>query len=128
MSCCDTKRDGVRIRIEETGEEFNSIRACADYLGVNAGWLGKVSRGDDGLSTCHGYHILRVDDPKSSQVRNTHRGRRGQKVQIVETGVIFNSITECANYIDGSPGTVHDVLHNNRNRTTHKGFHFKEVD
>ena len=128
MSYCDTKRDGVRIRIEETGEEFNSIRACADYLGVNAGWLGKVSRGDDGLSTCHGYHILRVDDPKPSRVRNTHRGRRGQKVQIVETGAIFNSITECANYIDGSPGTVHDVLHNNRNRTTHKGFHFKEVD
>ena len=64
MNFWDTKRDGVRIRILETGEEFNSITACANYLGVNPRWLGKVARGNDNLCTCHGYHLIRVDDPR----------------------------------------------------------------
>ena len=130
MSFWDTKRDGVRIRILETGEEFNSITACANYLGVNPSWLGKVARGNDNLCTCHGYHLIRVDDPRLNYdiYKNEYRGRRGKKVQIVETGETFDSISECAKSIDGSPGTIHDILHGKRNRVSHKGFHFKTLD
>lgn len=39
MSDFDTKRDGVRCEIIETGEVFNSLQACADRLGVSARWL-----------------------------------------------------------------------------------------
>ena len=130
MNYWNTKRDGVKIRILETGEEFNSITACANYLGVNASWLGKVARGNDNLCTVHGYHIVRVDDPRLNYdiYRTEYRGRRGKKVQIVETGEIFDSITECAKFINGSPATIHDILCNKRNRVTHKGFHFKSLD
>lgn len=129
MNYWNTKRDGVKVRILETGEEFNSIVACANYLGVNSSWLGQVSRGKNNLSTCHGYHIVRVDDPRIDYdiSKTEYRGRPGQKVQIVETGDIFDSITDCAKSINGSTGTIHDILNNNRSRNTHKGYHFKLI-
>lgn len=117
-------RDGVRVVVEETGEEFNSIQACANYLGVGASWLNRVVNGDRGLCTIHGYHIHRVD---GGQYIRRHYGRSGIKVRIVETGEEFDSILECARHINGSAGTIHDVLHNNRGRTTHMGYHFEFV-
>lgn len=38
MNEFDTKRDGIPVRIVETGEEFNSIQACANRLNVDAKW------------------------------------------------------------------------------------------
>ena len=126
MDNWNTKRDGVRVRIIETGEEFNSIKSCADYLGVNASWLGKVTRGGEGLCTCHGYHIVPIDISNDVDLtRNEYRGRPGIKVRIVETGEIFNSITECADAIGGSVGSIHDAIYENRSRRTHMGYHFE---
>ena len=122
-----TKRDGVRVRIVETGEEFNSIQSCADYLGVNAHWLGQVVRGDRGLKTCHGYHVVFADEEQDLYFgRTEYRGRPGVPVEIVETGEMFDSITDCAEYINGSAGTIHHVL--TGNRKSHKGYHFKTVN
>lgn len=122
----NTKRDGVRVRIVETGETFNSIQSCADYLGVNAHWLGQVVRNNRGLRTCHGYHVVAIDDSDDLYFdRTEYRGRPGVRVQIVETGEIFNSITDCAEYINGSAGTIHHVL--NGHRKTHKGYRFERV-
>lgn len=125
----NTKRDGVEVMIIETGEKFNSIQACADYLGVNVSWLGRVVRGQNGLCTVHGYHVIRTDDicDETNYSDRDHFGRPGVKVRVLETGEIFDSITECANTIGGSPGTIHDILHGNRKRQTHKGFHFEMV-
>ena len=124
----NTKRDGVRVRIVETGEEFNSIQSCADYLGVNAHWLGQVVRNNRGLRTCHGYHVVQVDDYNDNLYfdRTEYRGRPGIKIRIVETGEVFDSITDCAEHINGSTGTIHHVLTGQRN--THKGYHFELVD
>ena len=88
MSDFDTKRDGVRCEIIETGEVFNSLQACADRLGVSARWLNRVSQGK-GLYSVHGYHIKR-SDIKPSVNRG---GRPGVKVRCVETGEVYNSIT-----------------------------------
>lgn len=120
-----TKRDGVRIVIEETGEEFNSIQSCADHLGVGASWLSRVVSGDRGLCTCHGYHLRRVDE---EPVERKHRGRAGVKVRIVETGEEFDTLSGCAKHLNGSVGTIHDALYNNRNKTTYRGLHFDFVD
>lgn len=126
MKNWNTKRDGVRVRIVETGAEFNSIQACADYLGVNASWLGKVTRGGEGLCTCHGYHIVPIDISKEIDLkRYEYRGRPGTKVKIVETGEVFDSISECADAIGGSVGSIHDAVYGNRTRQTHKGYHFE---
>lgn len=124
-----TKRDGVRVRIVETGEEFNSIRACAFRLGVDVTWLGKVTRGNNGLSTCKGYHIIRVEDPRSNYdiSRKEYRGRKGRAVQIVETGETFNSISECADAIGGSAGSICEILRGHNRRETHMGYHFEYV-
>lgn len=130
MDDWNTKRDGIKIRIAETGEEFNSIIACAKYLGVNASWLGKVTRGNERLCTCYGYHLIRVDDPRENYDLNKteYRGRKGIKIRIVETGEEFNSISECAASINGSVGSIHDALYNNRNRNSYRGMHFEFVD
>lgn len=125
----NTKRDGVEVMIVETGERFNSLQACADYLGVNVSWLGRVVRGQNNLYTIHGYHIVRTDDicdEVDYEVRE-HRGRPGVKVRILETGEIFDSISDCASAIDGSPGAIHDIINGNRKRQTHKGLHFEMV-
>ena len=122
----NTKRDGVRVRIVETGETFNSIQSCADYLGVNAHWLGQVVRNNRGLRTCHGYHVVDIDDSDDLYFdRTEYRGRPGVKIRIVETGEVFDSITDCAEHINGSTGTIHHVL--NGYRKTHKGYRFERV-
>ena len=127
MRDLNTKRNGVRVVIVETGEEFHSIQACADYLGVNVSWLGKIVRGERGLKTCHGYHIVTSDDYDDNLYfdRIEYRGRPGIKVHIVETGETFDSIASCARAIDGSPGSIHNVLKGKR--ITHKGYHFVTV-
>lgn len=124
----DTKRNGIRVRIVETGEEFNSIKACSDYLGVNAHWLGQVVKGNRGLRTCHGYHVVAVDNFDEDLYFSVeeHIGRPGVRVEIVETGERFNSITDCARHINGSAGTIHHVL--NGERKSHKGYRFKTID
>lgn len=124
-----TKRDGVRVRIVETGEEFNSIRACAFRLGVDVTWLGKVTRGNNGLSTCKGYHIIRVEDPRANYdiSRKEYRGRKGRAVRIVETGETFNSISECADAIGGSAVSICEILRGHNRRATHMGYHFEYV-
>ena len=50
----DTKRNGVPVKILETGEEFNSIKACADAIGGNASCVSRVVNGSKGYCTCHG--------------------------------------------------------------------------
>ena len=98
MSDFDTKRDGVRCEIIETGEVFNSLQACADRLGVSARWLNRVSQGK-GLYSVHGYHIKRSDIKPSIN----RGGRPGVKVRCIETGEVYNSITSCAEAIGGTP-------------------------
>ena len=116
----DTKRDGVRCEIIETGEVFNSLQACADRLGVSARWLNRVSQGK-GLYSVHGYHIKR-SDIKPSVNRG---GRPGVKVRCIETGEVYNSITSCAEAIGGTPSRIHDIIHGSKYRHTHHGLHFE---
>lgn len=130
MNKYNTKRNGVGVRIIETGEEFNSIQACAKRLDVSANWLGSVIRDPYGYKTCRGYHIVLVSDTRTLEdFREARRvGRPGKRIRIIETGEVYDSITECANSMDGSAGTIHDALHKNRNKHTYKGKHFELID
>ena len=120
------KRDGVEVKIVETGEVFNSIQSCADYLGVNVTWLAKVVRGESGRCTCRGYHIVRTDGLYDTvdTTKTEHRGRPGIKIMIVETGETFGSLTECAEAIGGYSGKIYECLHGLNHRHTHRGYHF----
>lgn len=52
-------------------------------------------------------------------------------VKIIETGEIFESVSECARYIGTVHGNINECLNPNKKRHTAKGYHFeyaKEVD
>ena len=101
MNSFNTKRKGVAVTIVETGETFNSIKACADYIGGNPAYISRVINHESGFNT--------------------------PQIIIVETGESFNTIRECAEAIHGSSSVVCDILNGKRNRKTHKGYHFKRV-
>lgn len=48
-----------------------------------------------------------------------------RRVQIVETGEIFDTAASCARSIHGSKSHVCECM--NGERSTHKGYHFKEI-
>lgn len=45
------------VRIIETGQIFNSLQACANYLGVTRGNISRVLTGERKGQRIHGYHI-----------------------------------------------------------------------
>lgn len=123
-----TKRDGVKVMILETGQEFNSIQSCADYLGVHVNWIKNILNDVDPHKVCHGYHIVRIGKqlPDYDLTKHDYRGRPGIRVMIVETGEIFESISDCAYHINGSTGRICDVL--NRTKDTYRGMHFVSLN
>lgn len=121
----DTKRKGIPVKIVETGEEFNSIKACADAIGGNAACVSRVVKGDKGYCTCHGFHISKIGE--NSEIRTDQRGRPGIEVQIIETGQTYESIEKCAKDINGNSSAIKDILKQQNNRVSHKGYHFKRI-
>ena len=61
--------------------------------------------------------MRRVDDN-----RENHR-EWGRRVRIVETGEVFRTVRDCANYIGGDYGSIYAVLRGKRNH--HQGFTFE---
>ena len=59
LNSFNTKRKGVAVTIVETGEKFNSIKACADYIGGNPAYISRVVNREPGFNTCKGYHIVK---------------------------------------------------------------------
>ena len=56
-----------------------------------------------------------------------NKGRhKGTPVRIIETGEIFESLSECARRIGGNPGHIAHCLAGKR--STHKGYHFEYVE
>lgn len=119
MNQFNTKRNGVSVMIVETGEVFNSIKACADAIGGNPAYVSRVVNHCPGFDTCKGYHIVREGEEPIIKER--------RKIMIVETGEVFNTLRECAEAINGSPSEICNVLNNKRGHKTHKGYHFKET-
>lgn len=67
----------------------------------------------------------------TSKENNVHASdigliRISQKVMIVETGEVFNSLGSCARKISGNTGDISRCLHS-RGTKTHKGYHFERV-
>lgn len=114
LNSFNTKRKGVAVTIVETGEKFNSIKACADYIGGNPAYISRVVNREPGFNTCKGYHI--VKEGADPVIKET------PQIMIVETGESFNTIRECAEAIHGSSSVVCDILNGKRNRKTHKGW------
>ena len=55
--------------------------------------------------------------------KNPNAGRKGLKVQIIETGEKFDSIKDCANAIGGSDRAICECLKGRQD--SHRGYHFE---
>lgn len=52
--------------------------------------------------------------------------RRGERVQVVETGEIFDSFSDCAKAIGGTVSGIHDCK--SARQKKHRGYHFRFLD
>ena len=62
MNEFDTKRDGIPVRIVETGEEFNSIQACANRMLTLNGWEKSLEEKQDSTHVMVIISSFREDD------------------------------------------------------------------
>lgn len=63
--------------------------------------------------------------PRHDEVRRTKR-QTGRRVEVVETGDIFRTARDCANYIGGDYGSIYACLRGDRR--SHMGYTFKYYD
>ena len=52
---------------------------------------------------------------------------KGCKVEIIETGEVFDTINECARHIDGDGRNILACMNPKKKRHTHRGYHFRKV-
>ena len=125
-----TKRDGVKVMILETGQEFNSIQSCADYLGVHVNWIKNILNDANPHKVCHGYHIVRIGKqlPDYDLTKHDYRSRPGIRVMIVETGEIFQSITDAAKTYNISPSQLGAVCNHTEGCKTAGKLHWEFVN
>lgn len=57
--------------------------------------------------------------------KNPNAGRKGRKVKISETGDVFDSIKECAEFINGSDRRICDCI--NGKQDSYMNYHFESV-
>ena len=120
-----SSRPGVEVEIVETGEIFDSIKACADAIGATPSNVSRVVNDVDGYLTCKGFHIVKRYDVGVHNKKVDNRGRPGKGVIIIETNEFFDSAEDAAKHIGGSASTIREILSGKTKRKTHKGFHFR---
>ena len=108
------------VRIVETGEVFRSQNECARHIGGSASGIHDCR---SGLHETHrGYHFEFQDD--DGEWYSVKRERRSieKPIRVIETGVVYDSITKCARAIGGTvPGIVSCK---SGRQTSHRGYHF----
>ena len=57
--------------------------------------------------------------------KNPNAGRHGKPIRIIETGEVFNSISECEKFINGNNRHICDCL--SGRQKTHRGYHFEYI-
>lgn len=108
------------IRIVETGEIFRSQNECARHIGGSASGIHDCRSGRH--ETHMGYHFEFQDDDGNWYSVKRKPSSVEKKVKVVETGIIYNSITECAKAICGT--VVGIVSCKSGRQSRHRGYHF----
>lgn len=113
--------NSIAVVCIETGEIFNSLIEAAASIGINPSNISSVICGRS--RTAGGKHWRRLTDNEEDI---DFSDRRFRAVRCIETGIVYNSITEAANAIEASLSSVHSAC--NGKAQTAKGLHFEYVD
>ena len=112
------------IRIVETGEIFRSQNECARRIGGTASGIHDCRSGRH--VTHRGYHFEFLDDDGLWHKTDRENMSKRRRVTVLETGVTYDSVSECARAING---TVCGILScRTGDQRTHRGYHFKFYD
>lgn len=120
------------VIIMETEQTFETVADCANFLKCEKS--GVINCLLKRFKTCVGYHICyyseynKNNNPYLGLERYNGLGRRnkfrkGRKVICIETGKIYNSISECSRELKIAGSCISNVCLGNRK--TAGGFHFK---
>lgn len=112
------------IRIVETGEVFRSQNECARHIGGSAAGIHDCKSGKN--ETHRGYHFEFQDDKGDWYTVKRRPSLVKKKVRVVETGNIYDSLTECARAIGGTPSGIATCKMGRQSR--HRGYHFDFLD
>lgn len=92
------------------GKEFVSVNKCAEYYGVNAGTMKGWINGSSAMPKEWYDKGLRREDKKMSDYKIQTQSKR-----VVCDGIVFESITECAEYYDVLSNSISDWLNKRAN-------------
>ena len=117
----------------ETGSVYESIKNAAAYLDVEHSWLGEICRKKKG--TVNGLHFcFKVDLPINSpearteliaQIERNRKKRCKRTVLCIETGIIFESVTQASLSVGVSRKRIEKVC---KTKGTAAGYHWKYCD
>lgn len=113
------------VRVLETGMVYRSMNECARRIGGTVSGIHDCKSGLHG--THRGYHFEFLD--KDGSWYATQYDRKpgpSKKIRIVETGKVYNSITECAKAIKGTVPGICSCMSGRQEK--HRGYHFEYVD
>lgn len=121
----------------EKGIVFDSAVAAARDIGVSKSLIHSVCCSNATNCTAKGYHYIYEDDISPEKINELLAikpsvERRKIQVVCVETGEVFNSIVEAANFINRPESTIRAVLsgriETSRKDKNGKGYHWKYLD
>lgn len=107
----------IPIRIVETGEEFESIEACARAIDGDSELIRQCIIPKYPRNTHKGCHFEPVNEYTT--------GRKALKIRIVETGEVFDSILKCEEAVGGAHTNITLAA---KNGITYKGLHYEFVE
>lgn len=117
-------RNGIKVVIAETGESFNSIKACADFLEISPTRISRAIQDADHFSTCKGIHVVRDSEDADLYFITTLRRPVGKPVYILETGEKFESIRACARYVNGRHQQIRYAIKTGKQ---YRGYHYQYI-
>ena len=109
----------TKVKCVETGVIYKSIKEASECTGINSNSIAVASR-SEGFNTAGNLHWERIEIPAGTKIR-----RGGKKVECIETGKIFSSLSEADESIGRKKGAVSASIKNG-----HKagGFHWRYAD
>lgn len=118
------------VKVVESGEIFGSIKACARAIRGSEERINDCLEGrapsHKGLTFQHAngdeINTIGIEETISSKFARSRTHRK--PVRIVETGEVYESLTDCAKAIDGDSASISACLAGTHH--THRGYHFEE--